>query len=414
MKNAKCTSCGANIEVNESMDAGICPYCHAAYVTEKAINNYINNFTTNINNTFTKVVNGKVEDEGEEEFARGLTLLKLNKFWEARKQFAKAIKKSPNVGKYYFYFSYAVTQKFKIINNFAHDDYYMYSDSDQYYSPISDFFALATDSEKDELTQQYGYDLKNGVYGLIKDISLKNINSNTIDKDKLISNEKLFKIIADENINNLWDYADMFNQSIGKFKNEDPISTFWHMFKFMKKQLNEDDYLKFENNYFLLLYKSHDGILTIESDNYENSDMPIRIDNPNIHNLNINYSTKNQHLIITPNIKTLWGSIDILEIEGECNLTSVTNVQCKILVLSEQCTNPIPVKYVDVVYSKNPNLELNYNTWIFTRNSNAKTIKSYIIKNNKVYNRPIFNKPIKLEESLKLFAKLFPNVINIK
>ena len=113
MKNAKCTSCGANIEVNESMDAGICPYCHAAYVTEKAINNYINNFTTNINNTFTKVVNGKVEDEGEEEFARGLTLLKLNKFWEARKQFAKAIKKSPNVGKYYFYFSYAVTQKFK-------------------------------------------------------------------------------------------------------------------------------------------------------------------------------------------------------------------------------------------------------------------------------------------------------------
>ncbi len=37
---AKCTQCGANIEVDETKDAGICQYCGTAFITEKAINNY--------------------------------------------------------------------------------------------------------------------------------------------------------------------------------------------------------------------------------------------------------------------------------------------------------------------------------------------------------------------------------------
>ncbi len=42
---AKCTQCGANIEVDDTKDAGICPHCGTAFVTEKVINNY----TVNIN-----------------------------------------------------------------------------------------------------------------------------------------------------------------------------------------------------------------------------------------------------------------------------------------------------------------------------------------------------------------------------
>ena len=38
---AKCTQCGADIDVDDSMDAGICEYCGTAFVTEKVINNYI-------------------------------------------------------------------------------------------------------------------------------------------------------------------------------------------------------------------------------------------------------------------------------------------------------------------------------------------------------------------------------------
>ena len=45
---AKCTECGAAIEVDESKEAGICRYCGTAFITEKAINNYqstvINNY----------------------------------------------------------------------------------------------------------------------------------------------------------------------------------------------------------------------------------------------------------------------------------------------------------------------------------------------------------------------------------
>lgn len=44
---AKCTNCGANIEVDPRTEAGICPYCKTAYITQKAIVNYN---TTIVNN----------------------------------------------------------------------------------------------------------------------------------------------------------------------------------------------------------------------------------------------------------------------------------------------------------------------------------------------------------------------------
>ncbi len=44
---AKCTNCGANIQIDPNTEAGVCPYCHTAYITQKAIVNYN---TTVINN----------------------------------------------------------------------------------------------------------------------------------------------------------------------------------------------------------------------------------------------------------------------------------------------------------------------------------------------------------------------------
>ena len=46
---AKCTQCGANIEVDDTKEAGICKYCGTAFITEKAINNYTNYITNNTN-----------------------------------------------------------------------------------------------------------------------------------------------------------------------------------------------------------------------------------------------------------------------------------------------------------------------------------------------------------------------------
>ena len=56
---AKCTNCGANIQVDKTKEAGICESCGTAFITEKAINNYninlenviINSDTVNISHS---------------------------------------------------------------------------------------------------------------------------------------------------------------------------------------------------------------------------------------------------------------------------------------------------------------------------------------------------------------------------
>ncbi len=57
--NAKCTSCGAAIEVDPSKEAQICQYCGSAFIVEKAINNYniTNNVTNNIQAENVTIVN---------------------------------------------------------------------------------------------------------------------------------------------------------------------------------------------------------------------------------------------------------------------------------------------------------------------------------------------------------------------
>ena len=37
---AQCTQCGANLTIDNSTDAAVCPHCKTAFITEKAINNY--------------------------------------------------------------------------------------------------------------------------------------------------------------------------------------------------------------------------------------------------------------------------------------------------------------------------------------------------------------------------------------
>lgn len=67
MKEARCTSCGATIDVNERSDCGICPYCNSAYITEKAIKNVTattNNATTIINNYFASAPQPQSSSKG--------------------------------------------------------------------------------------------------------------------------------------------------------------------------------------------------------------------------------------------------------------------------------------------------------------------------------------------------------------
>ncbi|MBQ7277749.1 MAG: leucine-rich repeat protein [Clostridia bacterium] len=58
--SAKCTNCGANLEVDSVKDAAICPYCGSPYIVEKAINNF--NVTNNINANVVNVFGGNSAD----------------------------------------------------------------------------------------------------------------------------------------------------------------------------------------------------------------------------------------------------------------------------------------------------------------------------------------------------------------
>lgn len=59
---AKCTQCGANIEVDNSKEAGICQYCGTAFITEKAITNYNTYIMNNYDGATINVLNGNVEN----------------------------------------------------------------------------------------------------------------------------------------------------------------------------------------------------------------------------------------------------------------------------------------------------------------------------------------------------------------
>ena len=53
---AVCTQCGSPIQVDDSKEAGICPHCGTAFITEKVVNNYVTNHVSNTTVTQNIVV----------------------------------------------------------------------------------------------------------------------------------------------------------------------------------------------------------------------------------------------------------------------------------------------------------------------------------------------------------------------
>lgn len=60
LAQAKCTNCGANLEIDDTKDAAICPYCGTAFIVEKAINNY--NTTNQIHADTVNIYGGNSAD----------------------------------------------------------------------------------------------------------------------------------------------------------------------------------------------------------------------------------------------------------------------------------------------------------------------------------------------------------------
>ena len=90
--DAKCTNCGATLQVDNSKEAMVCQYCGSAFVVEKAINNYNTTVVNNIANATINVAGANIENL--------ITLAKnaedVNNYEEARTYYTRVLEASPN------------------------------------------------------------------------------------------------------------------------------------------------------------------------------------------------------------------------------------------------------------------------------------------------------------------------------
>lgn len=91
---AKCTECGANIEVDQTKKAGVCPFCGCAYVTQDAIVNY--NTTIINNNSITADNVNIVGGDFNNLFKLAKESWDCGDFDEAFKLFSKALEFYPD------------------------------------------------------------------------------------------------------------------------------------------------------------------------------------------------------------------------------------------------------------------------------------------------------------------------------
>lgn len=84
---AKCTECGAQIEVDSSKEGGVCKYCGTSFLTEKVINNYITNVQNNFDGATINVNGPKVEHM----LKNGLRTYEEGNYEEAYKIFTQVL-----------------------------------------------------------------------------------------------------------------------------------------------------------------------------------------------------------------------------------------------------------------------------------------------------------------------------------
>ncbi len=328
---AKCTECGAVIDIDGTKKAGICSHCGMAFVVDEAVNNYVTNYqtVTNITQNITKVINGKEKDEGQDYVNRGLTFLKLKDFLKAAEVFGKAVKKSPEVAKNWFYLAYAESDGFvRASGEYATN---LFAQSSKEPSLLQNFFALASEKDKQELQKEYGWDFTNintFAYDIFKKIADENYC-----KGGFFIEHSLMEIlkIEDENIKTkcreyLW-------QALKKVCTSDDLPkdierkdieayargayfrlrNFFELdFKDKNNIINVLDNQRYVVNYLAVSPFFNDGVLKIENPEitiveFNEVAMPTLIESAELEKL---------HFILTPNIRRCKVSKDASKYTG--------------------------------------------------------------------------------------------------
>lgn len=103
---AKCTQCGANIQVDDSKEAGICPNCGTAFITEKTINNYVNNTSNTYNIENAKIIND-VRPNTDTLFELARRFLAIENYEESKKYYREILLTNPNSWEALFFSIYS-------------------------------------------------------------------------------------------------------------------------------------------------------------------------------------------------------------------------------------------------------------------------------------------------------------------
>lgn len=89
--SAKCSQCGATINLEADKKSGSCPYCGAKYVIEPNVTN-VNNA---VSNYVVKYINGKQAADSDDLVALGDKFLKLGEYIKALESYKQAADKDP-------------------------------------------------------------------------------------------------------------------------------------------------------------------------------------------------------------------------------------------------------------------------------------------------------------------------------
>jgi tetratricopeptide (TPR) repeat protein len=108
---AKCTNCGANIEVDNTKELGVCEFCETTFYVEKVINNYnTNNYITNYQ-TITRNVYHE-ELDVEDMIKNAETFIILEEYKKAENIYKELIDIAPYNYKVWSGMARAITSNF--------------------------------------------------------------------------------------------------------------------------------------------------------------------------------------------------------------------------------------------------------------------------------------------------------------
>lgn len=99
---ALCPNCNGTLEIDDKQEAAVCKYCSTPFIVEKAINNYVTNHNTYIQNA--TIVN---KDSDETLLKKGITQIEIGQYEDAIDTFALMSKEYPENWKGWFGLSLA-------------------------------------------------------------------------------------------------------------------------------------------------------------------------------------------------------------------------------------------------------------------------------------------------------------------